>query len=111
MVKGSTEVIVLSLLQERDLYGYEMTKLIGQQSEGLLQFREGTLYPALKRLELQHFITSYRVASTDGPQRKYYQLTYEGRLAQKRMSEEWHAFARAMQRLVGGVQSCYGLML
>ncbi len=59
LVKGSTEVILLSLLDEKDMYGYELAQMIENHSKGFLRFKEGTLYSALKKLGMQGLVESY----------------------------------------------------
>lgn len=103
LVKGSTEVILLSLLQQKEMYGYEIAKQIEEQSAGYLQFKEGTLYPALKRLELQNYVESYWKDSSDGPRRKYYRLTVAGEQSLDQLRTEWNHFQRTMNRIVGGM--------
>ncbi|WP_068775566.1 PadR family transcriptional regulator [Paenibacillus sp. FJAT-26967] len=101
LIKGSTEVILLSLLADENMYGYEIAQRIERESEGYLRFREGTLYPALKRLETQGLVESYWETSSEGPRRKYYKITVTGHRALKDLSGEWSAFQKVMNRLVG----------
>ncbi|WP_036720688.1 PadR family transcriptional regulator [Paenibacillus harenae] len=101
LVKGSTEVIILSLLSEQVMYGYELAQKIENESEGFLRFREGTLYPALKKLETQGFVESYWRNSTEGPRRKYYKITNTGKKALSGLINEWTAFQRVMNKIVG----------
>jgi PadR family transcriptional regulator PadR len=101
LLKGSTEIILLSLLDEKDMYGYEIAEQIEQLSEGYLRYKEGTLYPALKRLEIQGWLESYWQQSHEGPRRKYYRLTKTGRKALTDQKQEWTFFQRVMNRIVG----------
>lgn len=78
MMKGSIDLLLLSLLSQKELYGYEMTKILRRMSEGQYEIGEGTLYPALKRLERQEFIEGYWQESESG-RRKYYRLTDIGK--------------------------------
>ncbi len=102
LLKGSTETILLSLLNEKDMYGYELAQRIELESEGYLRFKEGTLYPALKRLEVQGLVESYWRESHEGPRRKYYKLTSTGKKALTAFIKEWNMFNKAMNRMVGG---------
>ncbi|BCJ87451.1 PadR family transcriptional regulator [Effusibacillus dendaii] len=98
-IRGSTALLILSLLErEGELYGYQITKLIKDRTEGILDFKEGTLYPALYKLEEDAFITSEWIDTT-GRKRRYYRITAKGkeRLSQKK--KEWNVFTR----LVNGV--------
>ncbi len=101
LVKGSTEVILLSLLDTKAMYGYELAQKIEEESEGFLRFKEGTLYPALKKLETQGLVESYWQDSSEGPRRKYYSLTKTGKKALKDLTKEWKAFQTVMNRIVG----------
>lgn len=101
LVKGSTEVILLSLLNEKEMYGYELAQTIEKDSEGFLRFKEGTLYPALKRLETQGLVKSYWQESSEGPRRKYYSITTTGQKALWDLKKEWGLFQKVMNRIVG----------
>lgn len=101
LLKGSTEMVLLSLLAQKDMYGYEIAERIEQLSEGYLRYKEGTLYPALKRLEMQGWVETYWQQSSEGPRRKYYQLTKEGHNALADQKREWTVFQKIMNRLVG----------
>ncbi|MGE7602299.1 PadR family transcriptional regulator [Peribacillus sp. NPDC097675] len=87
MMKGSIDLLILSLLSQKELYGYEMTKVLRKMGEGQYEISEGTLYPALKRLERKEYIEGYWQESEAG-RRKYYRLTDSGRteLERKRNS-------------------------
>lgn len=78
MMKGSIDLLLLSLIAQRDLYGYEMTKMLNQLSDGVYEMSEGTLYPALKRLERKQWVSSYWSETAVG-RRKYYNITNEGK--------------------------------
>ena len=77
MMKGSIDLILLSLIAQRDLYGYEIVKILREISENTYEMGEGTLYAALKRLERKNWIASYWQEG-DGGRRKYYRLTEDG---------------------------------
>jgi len=101
LVRGSTSMLILSLLHEEGaLYGYQITKLIKERSEGLLDFKEGTLYPALYRLEDEGAITSEWIAK-DSRKRRYYRITSKGmeRLEQKK--REWRTFIGSIRGVMG----------
>ncbi|MBM7578233.1 PadR family transcriptional regulator [Jeotgalibacillus terrae] len=88
LLKGSIEILLLSLIAEKDCYGYEMTKKLRALSKDSYHMNEGTLYPALKRLEKKECVTSYWNLESEGGRRKYYSITETGRsvLAKKRKS-------------------------
>jgi PadR family transcriptional regulator, regulatory protein PadR len=112
LVRGSVVPIVLALLRDRAMYGYEMVKTVNARTNGLLEWREGTLYPTLHRLESAGLISGeWRDApkaqpakdSADaGRQRKYYSLTRKGRAELARRAEEWRLFSNAVSACVLG---------
>lgn len=100
LLKGSIRKLILSILSEGELYGYQISKEISRQSEDFLQFGEGSLYPALHALELDGFVKSKWVAQDKGPDRKYYHLTAKGQKELAREKEEWNAFSKAMNKVL-----------
>ena len=92
LLKGSTEMLLLSLLQVKDRYGYEMIEELKQLSEWYLQFKEGMLYPALKKLEDKEWVKSYWRDSMEGPKRKDYYVTKAGVSQLSLQKEEWEQF-------------------
>lgn len=100
LVKGSIVPVVLSLLKERPRYGYEIVKLVNARSNGALEWKEGTLYPTLHRLEADRLISSeWQDAPSDeapGRKRKYYAITRAGRRELQRRAGEWKAFSSAV---------------
>lgn len=101
LVTGSAALLVLSLLGEKDRYGYEMIDTLAKRSDDTFAFKAGTLYPMLHTMEQQGMLSSYE-RSADGRLRKYYQLTRKGRglLSEKR--KEWEAYQKAIQRVLEG---------
>jgi PadR family transcriptional regulator, regulatory protein PadR len=100
LVKGSTSLIVLQLLNERDMYGYELVKELDKRSEHHLQVKEGTLYPALHKLEKQEYIECYWQEQPKGPARKYYRITQAGKDVLKAKMKEWKEFVRVMNQVI-----------
>ncbi|NDI36274.1 PadR family transcriptional regulator [Chengkuizengella sediminis] len=100
LVKGSTSLVVLQLLNERDMYGYELAKEFGRRSEQLLQVKEGTLYPALHKLEKQTYIECYWQEQKKGPARKYYRITEEGKEMLLTKTSEWEKFVSVMNKVL-----------
>ncbi|BAQ10247.1 PadR family transcriptional regulator [Sporosarcina sp. FSL W7-1349] len=88
MMKGSIDLLLLSLIAQRDLYGYEIVKVLKEISDGTYEMGEGTLYAALKRLERKQWVSSYWQEGESG-RRKYYRLTDEGRTALASKQENW----------------------
>jgi len=101
LVKGSTSLLVLQLLNERDMYGYELVKEIEKRSDYHLQMKEGSLYPGLHKLEKQEYIESYWQKQEKGPARKYYRITEQGEEILKERTSEWHRYVQVMAKLIG----------
>ena len=106
LVRGTVVPIVLSLLSGREMYGYEIVKVVNARTNGRLEWKEGTLYPALHRLESAGLIASrWQDAPSDeapGRQRKYYRLTRRGRGELARRAREWAQFSLAVNALMAG---------
>lgn len=102
LVRGTLETIVLEVVAPRAMYGYEICKVVDKRSGGQLELREGSLYPALHKLEKAGMLASRWVESEEGRRRKYYELTGEGRKELERRREEWRRFAGVMDAIVGG---------
>jgi PadR family transcriptional regulator PadR len=108
LVKGSIIPVILAMVRERPMYGYEMVKQVNARTGGRLEWREGTLYPALHKLESEGLINSeWRDAPTgDGGggarQRKYYAITRKGRTELNRRAAEWQEFSGAINMVLGG---------
>lgn len=102
LLRGSTNLLVLSVLEKENLYGYQMIKKLKMKSENVFEFQEGTLYPILHKLEEKGWITSYwdEVA---GKKRKYYAITEDGKKHLKSKKEEWQLFSTNVNKVIGGV--------
>ncbi|HYF80268.1 MAG TPA: helix-turn-helix transcriptional regulator [Symbiobacteriaceae bacterium] len=102
LLKGSTVIVILALLDRQPMYGYEMLAEIERTSGGVFQFKEGTLYPILHALESEGYVESYWSEAESTRKRKYYRITAEGGslLATKRT--EWVLFRSAVDRVVEG---------
>ncbi|MHB9107183.1 MAG: PadR family transcriptional regulator [Armatimonadota bacterium] len=100
LVRGSVETIILHLLNERKMYGYEIIKAVNERTEGAFAWKEGSLYPCLHRLEGDGVIASEWVEGDTGKQRKYYTLTRKGEALCKDKVAEWEAFTRAMHAVL-----------
>jgi PadR family transcriptional regulator PadR len=95
--KGALELCVLSQLVGGDKYGYELTERISVE----MSIAGGTLYPILRKLKEEEYVTTYLVESESGPARKYYRLTDRGRAYQIQLKQEWVEFGAAVTRLIG----------
>ena len=99
-VHGHLDLLVLSLLAEGPRHGYAISEEIRIRSRDEVDLREGTLYPALYRLEREGLLTS-RWQTADGRRRRVYRLTRRGRVALRQRHEEWRTLARAIRQVIG----------
>ncbi len=102
LMKGSTAALILSLLEQEDMYGYQITQELKKRSVGVFDMKEGTLYPTLHALEKEEAVVSYWLDSSEGRRRKYYKLTDEGKKLLHDKREEWSRFVSAMNTIIGG---------
>lgn len=100
LLKGSISLLVLKLLSQGDMYGYQIIKQLGLLSNGFFLFKEGTLYPILHGLERQAFVKSYWSNSDQGRKRKYYHITSNGQCYFNRKSSEWNSFCHAVNLIL-----------
>ena len=87
LVSGSMGMMILRLLAEKDMYGYEMIDTLKKRSENVFELKAGTLYPLLHGLEEKQFVTSYE-QEVLGKVRKYYQITGEGKKLSAKYNEQ-----------------------
>jgi len=101
LLKNSSDSLLLSILAQQPLYGYKIVKELEQKSQGYFKFKEGTLYPALHRLEKSRLITGKWQTLPNGRQRRYYYITPKGqaRLASEKM--QWQDFLEAVRLILG----------
>jgi DNA-binding PadR family transcriptional regulator len=100
LVKGSIVPVILQLLSEQERYGYEIIKTVNQRTGNIFDWKEGTLYPWLHRLEGEGLIRSRWVEADSGRQRKYYRITKRGLAALSERKDEWAAFSKAVNALL-----------
>lgn len=94
--KGVLEMCVFKLLEKRDWYGYE---LISEISKSIV-ISEGTIYPLLRRVKNDGYVTTHLKESQSGPPRKYYKLTDEGKNVSKQLTAEWVDFADKVNKFI-----------
>ena len=100
LMRVVAEPIVLRLLAEREMYGYEIIKVVNERSRRVFEWKEGTLYPCLHRLEEQGLVSGEWKKAEGERRRKYYHLTRKGRGALKSRLEEWETFSEAANALL-----------
>jgi PadR family transcriptional regulator PadR len=99
--KGSAELLVLSLVEDRARHGYEIAQLIESRSEGALKFNVASLYPLLYRLEGRGWIQGRWVEKPGQRRRRYYRLTAQGRKVLATQRQGWRQFAESIRRITG----------
>ncbi|MDO5416472.1 MAG: helix-turn-helix transcriptional regulator [Lachnospiraceae bacterium] len=98
-----TSMLVLKLLEEKDMYGYQIIRELEQRSQKVFSLQEGTLYPVLHSLEQQGALNSYQQTAENGRSRKYYAITRSGRKLLKEKTDEWMGYQQAVNGILGGV--------
>ena len=99
LVSGSLSMLILKLLSEKDMYGYEMIDTLRKRSENVFELKAGSLYPLLHSLEDKHYLTCYE-SEVQGKVRKYYQLTTEGRRFFEKKRTEWEQYSNAVTNVL-----------
>ena len=102
LVAGSSTLLVLSLLESGDMYGYQMIEELSRRSNDVFQMKEGTLYPILHALEKEKYLSAYQQEAPTGRQRKYYRLTRRGKKLLDEKRAEWDAFHRGVDSILSG---------
>ncbi len=101
LLKGTTDLLILSVLDFKSMYGYEIIKELKTKTKDIFEFKEGTLYPILHRLEEDKNISSYW-EEVNGKKRKYYSITKKGKKQLGLKKEEWQIFTLSVNELIGG---------
>jgi PadR family transcriptional regulator PadR len=99
--RGSIEVLILALLDQRQRHGYEISQLIEERSNGTITFHAASLYPTLYRLESRDLIEGRWVERARQRRRRYYRLTTAGRKALTKQRSTWETFFLALDRVAG----------
>lgn len=99
--RGSAELLILALLEQRRRHGYEIGRLIAERSRGAINFHVTSLYPTLYRLEDRNLIEGRWVERAGQRRRRYYRLTRQGRAVLARQRSVWQTFFVALDRVAG----------
>ena len=99
LVSGSMSMLILRLLSEKDMYGYEMIETLRKRSENVFELKAGTLYPLLHSLEDKGYLTCYEQEAS-GKVRKYYGITKEGRKFLEKKRDEWEQYVKAVTNVL-----------
>lgn len=101
VIRGHIETIILKLLIEKEMYGYEIVSVIKTRTNDLFAIKEATLYAVLQRLEKKELISSYLGEKTHGGKRRYYKVTPLGKAYFKEMLNEWNMLKEIMLKMLG----------
>lgn len=100
MLQGTLDMLVLQTLQAGPAHGYTIARTIQQRSDDVLQVEQGSLYPALQRLESRGWISSYWDVSENNRKARFYRLTPAGRRQLVRETSDWQQMVRAIARVL-----------
>ncbi|MEF2954584.1 MAG: PadR family transcriptional regulator [Blautia sp.] len=100
LVSGSMTMLLLKLLSEQDMYGYEMISVLRERSENVFELKAGTLYPLLHSLEEKNLLEAYEQEAL-GKVRKYYSITKEGRKLLQEKETEWREYSQVVTGVLG----------
>ncbi len=96
--KGVIELCVLSILNKKDMYGYELSEYISKE----IDISDGTVYPILRKLKADGYVKTYLSEESGGPPRKYYSITKTGRECFNNDAKEWLTFAKTIEKILKG---------
>lgn len=99
LMSGSMTMLILKLLDEKDMYGYEMIETLRKKSQNVFELKAGTLYPLLHGLEEKGLLSVYEQEYA-GKTRKYYRITKEGKLLLEKKTKEWNEFKSAVSNVL-----------
>ncbi len=102
LISGSTSLLLLGLLSQREMYGYEMIEALALRSDKTFELKAGTLYPLLHSLEKQGTIQAEERVLENGRERRYYSITPAGRKVLKEKTEEWEVFSGFVNKVLEG---------
>lgn len=100
LVGSTVEMLVLKLLSERAMYGYEIIQIVNRRTDGAFNWKEGTLYPVLHRLEGKGFLATEWQMGESGKKRKYYKLSSKGMAHAAEKVSEWQTFAQSVNAVL-----------
>jgi len=100
LLSGALDMLILEVISQGSNYGYQISQTVGSHSGGYFELKEGSLYPALHRLERNKLLASFW-QSADGRRRKYYRLTKSGQKALAAKKQEWTVFSAGVDGVLG----------
>ena len=102
LAAGSTDMLLLKLLEREDMYGYQIIEELRNRSNHVFDMKAGTLYPLLHQLAQKGYLTTYEQSAGEARVRKYYHLTEKGAKYLESREREWQTFAGAVRGVLGG---------
>ena len=108
LIGGSSALLVLSLLSEKDYYGYEIISTLEERSDETFLYNEGPLYPILPKMESKGLVVSYKEKMENGRERKYYQITKAGLSQLETEMEQWEVFSTSVNKDILGSKIALG---
>lgn len=108
LLSGSTTMLILKLLESKDMYGYQMIDELNKRSNETFNLKAGTLYPILHGLEHEGMVNSYDDNADSARVRKYYHITNKGKKLLSDKQEEWNSYTNAVNQVLNGGVS-YGI--
>ena len=105
LTSGSTKLLLMKLLEQQDMYGYQMIEELRRRSDHTFELKEGTLYPILHALEAERLVTAREKEAETGRVRKYYRITKKGLKALEEKKEEWRFFTEKVNAVVCGTST------
>ncbi len=97
---GTVEMLILDVVSDGPTYGYVIAQAVMSRSDGYFELKEGSLYPALHRMERQKLLSATWSESDEGRRRKYYKLTPAGRKALEKKREDWSRFSKGVESVL-----------
>lgn len=101
-LSGSTTMLVLALLKEQEMYGYQIIEELEKRSNNVFRLKEGTLYPILHGLEKDRLVTAKEREAPSGRTRRYYRITSGGLRVLEEKKEEWTVYSKAVTAILAG---------
>ncbi len=105
LLMGTLEMLMLDVISRGPSYGYRIARTVLAESRGTFELKEGSLYPALHRMERQKLLSSFWEQTEEGRRRKFYRITPAGRRALATKRDEWSQFATGVEGVLGGARA------
>ena len=100
LIKGTLSLLILSLLSRKSMYGYEITMTVREATNGTFEWKEGSLYPSLHKLEKDGLVCGQWQGKSGSRRRKYYELTQAGREVLAEKTKSWRQICQAINRML-----------